>query len=87
LDLAAMSNAPSLASGQVGSAFSQPHEQFKPGRLEKALELLDPLTAADPDPKSVEYLRGLVLYQQGSLELAATHLQKRLPRTPPISRP
>ena len=27
----------------------------------------------------MEYLRGLVLYQQGSLELAARLLQKRLP--------
>ena len=76
LVLAAISGAPSPASGQAESAFSQAQEQLKLGKLEKALELLDPLTAADPEPKGVEYLRGLVLYQQGSLELAAKAFAK-----------
>ena len=76
LVLAAICVAPSPASGQAESAFSQAQEQFKLGRLEKALALLDPLTATDTEPKGVEYLRGLVLYQQGSLELAAKAFAK-----------
>lgn len=76
LVFAAMSGAQSPASGQAESAFSQAQEQLKLGRLEKALALLDPLTAADPEPKGVEYLRGLVLYQQGSLESAAKAFAK-----------
>jgi tetratricopeptide (TPR) repeat protein len=76
LVLAAMSGAPSLASGQSESAFSQAQEQLKLGRLDKALELLDPLAATDPEPKGVEYLRGLALYQQGSLEQAAKAFAK-----------
>ena len=76
LVLAAMGAAPSTASGQAESAFSQAQEQLKQGRLERALELLDPLTAVDPEPKGVEYLRGLVLYQQGNLEPAAKAFAK-----------
>src|ERR1019366_6167343 len=69
--IAGMSCAPLLAVGQAESAIAQAREQLKLGQLDKALELLHQFPADDTEPKGVEYLRGLVLYQQGSFEQAA----------------
>jgi tetratricopeptide (TPR) repeat protein len=70
------------AVAQTGDAVSQAQEMIKLGRLDKALELLDPMAAADTEPKGVEYLRGLVLYQQGKLEDAAKAFARALVQDP-----
>ena len=65
-----------LASGENADPVAQAGQLLKHGRLDQALELLTPLASMDPEPKGAEYLRGLVLYQQGKLQLAADAFAK-----------
>ncbi len=52
------------------------------GQFDKALELLTPLAATDPEPKGAEYLRGLILYEKGDLQNAATAFAKASAQDP-----
>ena len=51
-----------LLVGQTVSPVSEAQNLMNKGQLDKALELLTPLSTIDPEPKGAEYLRGLILY-------------------------
>ena len=50
-----------LLVGQASDPVSEAERLMKKGQPEKALELLNPLSANAPEPKGAEYLRGLIL--------------------------
>jgi tetratricopeptide (TPR) repeat protein len=52
------------------------------GQLDKALELLTSLGATNPELKGAEYLRGLILYEKGDLQNAATAFAKASAQDP-----
>jgi tetratricopeptide (TPR) repeat protein len=62
--------------GQTVAPISEAQNLMKKGQLDKALELLTPLGATDPEPKGAEYLRGMILYEKGDLANAATAFKK-----------
>lgn len=68
--------------GQSASPISEAQNLMNKGQLDKALELLNPLVATDPEPKGAEYLRGLILYEKGDLSGAATAFQKASAQDP-----
>src|SRR5277367_1715551 len=54
-----------LLLGQAPDPVSEAEHLMKRGQPDKALELLNPLSATAPEPKGAEYLRGLILYEKG----------------------
>lgn len=70
------------ANGQDVNPVSEAEALVKHGRLDQALALLNPLSATDPEPRGAEYLRGLVLYQKGDLDNAATAFAKAAMQDP-----
>ena len=52
------------------------------GRLDQALQKLDILAAQLPEPAGVEYLRGMVFYQQGKMAEAAAAFSKEIVQDP-----
>src|SRR5580692_8532389 len=48
-----------LLVGQASDPVSEAEHLMKKGQPDKALELLNPLSATTPEPKGAEYLRGL----------------------------
>lgn len=71
-----------LAICQTPDALSEAEQLVKQGRLDQALKLLTPLSSISPEPKGAEYLRGLVLYEQGNLQEAATAFAKAVAQDP-----
>lgn len=61
-----------LLSGQTANPVSEAQSLMNKGQLDKALDVLTPLSATHPEPKGAEYLRGLILYEKGDLQNAAT---------------
>ena len=70
------------AVGQTVNPVSQAEELVRHGRLDQALELLTPLTSINPEPKGVEYLRGLVLYEKGDLQDGAAAFGRAVAQDP-----
>ena len=70
------------ATAQQANPVAQAGELVKLGKLEQALAILTPLQATEPEPKGAEYLRGLVLYQQGSLDPAAMAFARAVSQDP-----
>jgi tetratricopeptide (TPR) repeat protein len=68
--------------GQAANPVSEAEELVRQGHLDKALELLNPLSSTDPEPKGAEYLRGLVLYEKGNLQDATTAFTKAVAQDP-----
>jgi tetratricopeptide (TPR) repeat protein len=62
--------------GQPANPVSEAEALVRQGLLDKALELLNPLSSTDPEPKGAEYLRGLILYEKGNLQDAITAFAK-----------
>jgi tetratricopeptide (TPR) repeat protein len=60
----------------------QAQELVDHGRLDEALKQLDALSAEQPEPPGVQFLRGMVLYQQEKLEDAATAFGKAVAQDP-----
>ena len=52
------------------------------GHLDEALQKLDTLAAEQSEPAGVEYLRGMVVYQQGKMVEAATAFAKEVAQHP-----
>jgi tetratricopeptide (TPR) repeat protein len=52
------------------------------GHLDEALQKLDALAAEEPEPAGVEYLRGMVFYQQGKMTEAAAAFAKAIAQDP-----
>jgi tetratricopeptide (TPR) repeat protein len=52
------------------------------GRLDEALQKLDTLAAEQSEPAGVEYLRGMVFYQQGKMVEAAAAFAKAVAQDP-----
>jgi tetratricopeptide (TPR) repeat protein len=52
------------------------------GRLDKAMEILDTLTAQTPEPAGVERLRGLIFYQRDQFEQAIPAFSKAAEQDP-----
>jgi tetratricopeptide (TPR) repeat protein len=52
------------------------------GHLDQALQKLDALVAEQPEPAGVEYLRGMVFYQQGKMAEAAAAFAKAIAQDP-----
>jgi tetratricopeptide (TPR) repeat protein len=52
------------------------------GRLDQALQKLDVLTTEQPEPADVEYLRGMVFYQQNKMAEAAAAFAKAVTQDP-----
>jgi tetratricopeptide (TPR) repeat protein len=52
------------------------------GRIDQALQKLEVLSAEQPEPAGVEYLRGLVLYQQDKMDKAAAAFAKAVAQDP-----
>jgi len=52
------------------------------GRLDQALQKLDALAADQPEPAGVEYLRGMVFYQQRKMAEAAAAFAKAVTQDP-----
>ena len=71
-----------LLSGQTADPVSEAQSLMNKGQLDKALELLTPLGATNPEPKGAEYLRGLILYEKGDLQNAATAFAKASAQDP-----
>ena len=67
---------------QTINPVSEAEELVKQGRLDKALEILNPLSSANPEPKGMEYLRGLALYEKGNLEDATVAFAKAVTQDP-----
>ena len=70
------------AAGQTANPVTEAEELVKHGRLDQALELLTSLSSTNPEPKGAEYLRGLVLYEKGDLQDAATAFAKAVAQDP-----
>jgi len=68
--------------GQTVSPVSEARSLMDKGQLDKALDLLAPLSATNPEPKGAEYLRGLLLYEKGDLPSAAAAFQKATAQDP-----
>ena len=71
-----------LLIGQAPDPVSEAEHLMKKGQPDKALELLNPLTAITPEPKGTEYLRGLILYVKGDLQEAETAFAKASAQDP-----
>jgi tetratricopeptide (TPR) repeat protein len=68
--------------GQIASPVSEAEELVKQGLLDKALEVLTPLTSTNPEPKGAEYLRGLIFYEKGNLPDASAAFAKAVAQNP-----
>jgi len=68
--------------GQASDPVAEATHLMKKGQPDKALELLNPLSAANSEPKGAEYLRGLILYEKGDLQEAATAFAKASAQDP-----
>src|SRR5450631_2015771 len=68
--------------GQTVSPVTEARSLMDKGQLDKALDLLTPLSATDPETKGAEYLRGLILYEKGDLPRAAAAFQKAAAQDP-----
>src|ERR1700722_11645140 len=71
-----------LLVGQASDPVSEAEHLMKKGQPDKALELLNPLSATTPEPKGSEYLRGLILYEKGDLQGAETAFAKASAQDP-----
>ncbi len=71
-----------FVAGQTVGPVSEAQNLMNKGQLDKALELLTPLGATDPEPKGAEYLRGLILYEKGDLANAAITFMKASAQDP-----
>jgi tetratricopeptide (TPR) repeat protein len=71
-----------LLLGQAPDPVSEAEHLMKRGQPDKALELLNPLSATAPEPKGAEYLRGLILYEKGDLQEAASAFAKASTQDP-----
>jgi tetratricopeptide (TPR) repeat protein len=74
-----------LASGQSTvpvTPLHQAEDLFHSGHLDQALQKLDALAADQPEPAGVEYLRGMVFYQQDKMAEAATAFAKAVTQDP-----
>jgi tetratricopeptide (TPR) repeat protein len=60
----------------------QAEDLFHSGHLDQALQKLDALAADQPEPAGVEYLRGMVFYQQEKMAEAATAFAKAVTQDP-----
>jgi tetratricopeptide (TPR) repeat protein len=73
------------AGGQLGisdNRLREPEKLVASGQLDQALEKLDKLAAEDQIPVGVEYLRGMVFYQQGKMLQAAAAFSKEVIQDP-----
>ena len=61
---------------------TQAQDLANSGRFEQALQKLDALAAQVPEPAGVEYLRGMVFYQQDKMAEAATAFAKEVAQDP-----
>ena len=64
------------------SPFGQAETLVNGGHLDQALQKLDALAAEKPEPAGVEYLRGMVFYQQGKMSEAAVAFAKAIAQDP-----
>jgi tetratricopeptide (TPR) repeat protein len=74
-----------LASGQSAvpvKPLRQAEDLFHSGHLDQALRNLDALAAEQPEPAGVEYLRGMVFYQQGKMAEATSAFAKAVTQDP-----
>lgn len=81
-----------ISGGLVQAALSQTDAPAAPvheakellnrGHLDQALQKLDVLAAEQPEPVDVEYLRGMVFYQQGKMDHAATAFARAVLQDP-----
>jgi tetratricopeptide (TPR) repeat protein len=60
----------------------QAQDQVDSGHFDEALRKLDILAAEQPEPAGVEYLRGMVFYQQGKMVEAAAAFAKAVAQDP-----
>jgi tetratricopeptide (TPR) repeat protein len=60
----------------------QAQDQVDSGHFDEALQILDILAAEQPEPAGVEYLRGMVFYQQGKTVEAAAAFAKAVAQDP-----
>ena len=68
--------------GQASDPVAEAGHLMKKGQPDKALELLNPLSATNPEPKGAEYLRGLILYEKGDLQEAEAAFAKASAQDP-----
>jgi tetratricopeptide (TPR) repeat protein len=71
-----------LLVGQVSDPVSEAEHLMKKGQADKALELLNPLSATTPEPRGAEYLRGLILYEKDDLQGAQAAFAKASAQDP-----
>ncbi len=71
-----------LLVGQTADPVPAAQSLMNKGQLDQALELLTPLSAINPEPRGAEYLRGLILYQKGDLQNAASAFAKAFAQDP-----
>ena len=77
------------AFGQLQDAappLRQAEDLVKTGHFDEALQKLDTLAAEQPEPAGIEYLRGMVFYQQSKMADAADRLRKSCYSRPKESR-
>jgi tetratricopeptide (TPR) repeat protein len=73
------------ACGQLTSAvppLREAEDLVDAGHLDQSLQKLDVLAAKQPEPAGVEYLRGMVFYQQGKMAEAAAAFAKAAAQDP-----
>ena len=68
--------------GQTANPVSEAEGLVRQGLLDKALEVLNPLSSTNPEPKGAAYLRGLILYEKGNLQDASTAFAKAVTQDP-----
>lgn len=61
---------------------AQAEDLVNSGHLDQALQKLDTLAAEQPEPAGVEYLRGMVFYQQGKMTQATAAFAKAVVQDP-----
>src|SRR5450631_3327835 len=74
-----------LAQGQTtvpATSLRQAEDLFHSGHLDQAMQKLDALAADQPEPDGVEYLRGMVFYQQDKMAEAAAAFAKSVTQDP-----
>ena len=64
------------------SPLHQAQDQVDSGHLDEALQRLNALAAEQPEPAGVEYLRGMVFYQQGKMVEATSAFAKAVTQDP-----
>jgi tetratricopeptide (TPR) repeat protein len=80
--LPTLSAYPQAANPSTPPPTAEAQKLLDAGHLEEALKTLDTLAQHQPEPAGVERLRGMALYEQGKIQLAAASFERAIAQDP-----